>query len=169
MNRNERNIVLIGMPGCGKTTIGKLLAEHLGRKFTDLDSYIEKKQGLSINEIFRKGEQEFRRLESEAIITMENEKNTIIATGGGVVKNPSNMASLSKNGIIVYIDRSIGNIAGDIRTDTRPLLAEGKERLEGLYSERHKLYEQYSDLTVKNDGNLQETLENIISFVKTKA
>lgn len=169
MDKDTRNIVLIGMPGCGKTTIGKLLAARLGRKFIDIDCCIERQRGCTINEIFRQGEEVFRRLEAEAVFALENERASVITTGGGVVKNPSNMDSLHKNGIIVYIDRSVQNIAGDIDTSTRPLLAEGKSRLKGLYAERHELYGKYCDFTVKNDGPIAKTLESIIGLLNTKA
>lgn len=167
MSDEARNIVLIGMPGCGKTTIGKLLASRLGRKLIDTDACIERVQGCTINEIFKQGEHEFRRLEAEAILSLEQERSAVITTGGGVVKNPANMSSLKKNGIIVYIDRSIENIAGDIDTSTRPLLAQGKDRLEGLYAERHELYSKYCDFTVKNDGLITAAVESIIGMLDT--
>jgi len=166
---NKRNIVLIGMPGCGKTTIGKLLAERLGKKFIDIDAYIEKLQGCTINEIFKQGEEVFRSLETEAVFALEKERSAVITTGGGIVKNPMNMSSLKKNGIIVYIDRSIESIAGDIDTSTRPLLAEGIGRLKGLYAERHELYSEYCDFIVNNDGLITETMESIIGLLNNKA
>lgn len=167
MDKETRNIVLIGMPGCGKTTIGKLVAERLQRKLIDIDAYIEKVQGCTINEIFKHGEGEFRRLETEAVLALEQERSAVITTGGGVVKDPVNMSSLKKNGIIVYIDRSIESITADIDINTRPLLAQGKGRLEGMYAERHELYSKYCDFTVKNDGPIIETVESIISLTDT--
>lgn len=165
MNSETRNIVLIGMPGCGKTTIGKLLAARLGRKLIDIDAYIEKVQGCTINEIFELGEETFRRLETEAVLALEQERSAVITTGGGVVKNPMNMSSLKKNSIIVYIDRSIESITGDIDTSTRPLLAQGKSRLEGLYAERHELYSKYCDFIAKNEGLITDTVDSIISLM----
>ena len=157
----NKNIVLIGMPGCGKTTLGKLLAEKLGRKLTDIDHYIEEKEGCAINDIFEYGEEAFRNIETKAVLDLEEEEASVIATGGGVVKRASNMDSLKKNGIIVYIDRSIKDIAIDIDIRTRPLLANSIERLTELYFERHDLYRRYSDLTVKNEGKITEVVENI--------
>ncbi len=164
MNKDERNIVLIGMPGCGKTTIGRLLAHRLGRSFIDIDSYIEKQAGCTVSRIFRQGEEVFRRLEAEAVLALENVKASVITTGGGIVKNASNMESLRKNGIIIYIDRSIEDISGDIDISTRPLLADGGDRLVQLYNERHELYRKYSDFTVENKGTLAATAEKIINI-----
>lgn len=166
MNDTERNIVLIGMPGCGKTTIGRLLANELGRKFIDIDSCIEKQEGCTINQIFERGEQLFRKLETEAVYALENEKASVITTGGGIVKNASNLESLNKHGIIIYIDRNIKDIAEDINICTRPLLAKGAHQLEQLHAERHDLYKKYSDFTVKNDGQITDVIDCIIRLLK---
>jgi shikimate kinase len=162
MANNSKNIVLIGMPGCGKTIIGKLLAEKLGKKFIDIDSLIEKQEGCTINELFRHGEEYFRNLETEAVLALEKEEASVIATGGGTVKRASNIESLKKNGIIVYIDRSVRDIKADIDASTRPLLSNGTDRLVQLYAERHDLYRKYSNFTIKNEGEIAETVKNII-------
>ena len=169
MIKDERNIVLIGMPGCGKTTIGRLLAHRLCRSFIDIESYIEKQEGCTINSIFHQGEEVFRRLEAEAVLALEAVKASVITTGGGIVKNALNMKSLHKNGIIVYIDRSIEDIAGDIDISTRPLLANGADRLVQLYTERHELYQKYSDFTVENKGTVAAAVENIIWALDNKS
>ncbi len=169
MADNGKNIVLIGMPGCGKTIIGKLLSERLGKKFIDIDSLIERQEGCTISELFRHGEEYFRNLETEAVLALEKEETSIIATGGGTVKRASNMESLKKNGIIFYIDRSVSDITGDIDASTRPLLAGGADRLVQLYAERHDLYKRYSDFTVKNEGEITEVVENIIDIFLNKA
>lgn len=165
MNIRDKNIVLIGMPGCGKTSLGMLLAQMLGRKLTDIDLYIEEQAGCTISDIFQEGEEVFRNLETEAVLALEEEKALIIATGGGVVKRASNMESLKKNGIIVYIDRSIKDIAADIDIGKRPLLGNRSDRLMQLYSERHELYKKYSDFIVKNEGEIGETAKKIINIL----
>lgn len=166
MLKDDRNIVMIGMPGCGKTTIGRILAHRLGRNFIDMDEYIEKQQGCTIGQLFRQGEQHFRKLEAEAAKALEDVKASVITTGGGIVKNTSNMESLRKNGIIIFLDRSIEDIAGDVDTSTRPLLAEGTAQLAKLYTERYDLYRKYSDYTVKNTGEIVGVVENIKRIIE---
>jgi len=158
----KSNLVLIGMPGSGKTTIGGLLAEKLGRKFIDIDVFIEKQAGCTINELFRqRGEEYFRKLETEVVLAMEKEEASVISTGGGIVKRASNMESLKKNGIIIFVDRSINDIMNDIDASTRPLLADGADRLIKLHAERYALYSKYSDFTFVNKGKINEIVENI--------
>lgn len=165
MADSSKNIILIGMPGSGKTMIGRLLSERLEKKFIDIDGLIEKQEGYTINELFRHGEEYFRNLETEAVLALEKEEALIISTGGGTVKRVRNMESLKKNGIVVYIDRPIKNITGDIDASTRPLLSKGTDRLVQLYAERHDLYKKYSDFTVKNEGEIAEVVENIIKLI----
>lgn len=165
MIKDDRNIVLIGMPGSGKTTVGRILARRLGRNFIDMDEYIERQQGCTISQLFLQGEQHFRRLEVEAAKTLESVKASVITTGGGIVKNAANMESLRKNGIIIYLDRSVEDIASDVDTSTRPLLADGTAQLAKLYAERYDLYRKYSDYTVKNTGEIVGVVENIIRIV----
>ena len=157
----SKNIVLIGLSGCGKTSIGKLLAEKLGRKFIDIDDLIEKQEGCTINELFRQGEEHFRNLETKAVLALEKEKALVISTGGGVVKRAVNMKSLKKNGIIIFIDRDISDIMNDIDTSTRPLLAGGRDRLLQMHAERYDLYKEYSDFTVYNGSKAADVVEDI--------
>lgn len=159
-----KNIVLIGMPGCGKTTIGKILSEELHMKFCGVDEYIEENTGKTIPEIFQKGEEEFRRIEREAVEEISKEKNTVIATGGGVIKSFESIENLRKNGIIVYINRPLENILEDIDTDNRPLIKDEKEKLYTLYKERYLLYKEYCDYEVMNIGSLHEVVEKIIEI-----
>lgn len=167
MYNSSKNIVLIGMPGCGKTTIGRLIAKKLDMKFIDIDGLIEEKEGCTVSELFRQGEEHFRKLETEVVLALEKEEASVIATGGGAIKRALNMESLKKNGIIVYVDRSIEDIAGDIDISARPLLAGGVGRLAQLHAERDDLYKKYSDFLVNNEGETAEIVENIINiFIK---
>ncbi|NLY46875.1 MAG: shikimate kinase [Tissierella sp.] len=161
-----KNIVLIGMPGCGKTTIGKLLSDQLNIKYCGIDEYIEKSTGKTIPEIFKNGEERFRRIEREAVKEISKEENTVIATGGGVIKYIENIDNLRKSGIIVYINRPLENIIEDIDIDNRPLIKDKKEKLYTLYEERYLLYKEYCDYEVMNTGSLQEVTQKIIGIIK---
>lgn len=158
----SRNIVLIGMMGCGKTTIGRLLSEKLKMNFIDMDEYIEKSAGSTIGNIFKKEEEHFRTLESEAAYKINQVTYSVISTGGGIVKKSSNIELLKTNGIIFFIDRPIKDIAEDIEISSRPLLSRSKEKLFEIYNDRYKLYKNCCDVIVKNDKDIQTTAEKII-------
>ena len=162
MERIDKNIVLIGMPGCGKSSIGKKLAEILKLEFLDVDVYIEEKWNMSIPEIFEKGEACFRQIETRALEEVSAEAPRVISTGGGIVKDYRNIEILRKNSVIIYINRPIEAIAGDIDIENRPLLAEGRERVYSLYAERRQLYEDYSDMEIQNDESEDEAVLKII-------
>lgn len=162
----NKNIVFIGLPGSGKTSIGKLVSERLLLPFYDVDAYIEKKEGRLIREIFLQGEDYFRTLESQAIKEISELCPSVISTGGGSVKIPSNMEILQKNSTIFYINRPIENIIQDIDISSRPLLAEGIQKLYRLYEERYPLYKKYSDMEVLNDATFQEVVANIVELIK---
>lgn len=157
----KNNVILIGMPGCGKTTIGKILSEKIKMKFIDIDEYIEKTEKKSISDIFKDGEKVFRNIESKTVIELSSMNNMIISTGGGVIKRRKNMTVLSGKGIIVFINRPLNKIMSDVDTETRPLLKEGKEKLKKLYKERFELYKEYCDFEVLNDENVEKVIEHI--------
>ncbi|MFV0502359.1 MAG: shikimate kinase [Lachnospirales bacterium] len=148
---SNTNVVLIGMPGCGKTTIGKALESKLNKKYISIDGYIEEKEQMTIPEMFAISEDYFR--EKEALYTKEisKMKNVIIDTGGGIVLNPENMNELYKNGTVFYINRSLKNIKSTMITDNRPLLQKDtNEKLDKLYKERSSLYEKYGEIKITN-------------------
>lgn len=161
----SKNVVLIGMPGCGKTTIGKILSEKLGFKFVDVDQFVEENSGKSITELFNEGEEFFRRLEREAVQKLSREKNLVISTGGGVIKNYLNIRELKENGVVIFIDRPVENIAKDVEVSTRPLLKGGVHKLKELFHERYELYKKYCDLHVMNDSDIEETVEKIMRMI----
>ena len=161
-----KNIVLIGMPGCGKSTLGKALAEKLGRPFIDADSYLEEREGKTIPELFAVSETCFRDAEERTIKELSQQEGLVIATGGGVVKRASNIDCLRQSGVILFIDRSPDDIVSDVEVGTRPLLAEGPEKVYVLYQERIAMYRKSADIQIHNQGTLAEVLENIAQAVK---
>ena len=156
----DRNIVLIGMPACGKTTVGHALATLLGRRFVDVDEEIVKKHG-DIPEIFAKeGEAIFRLYESEVIAEICKEHRLVIATGGGAVLKERNRLNLRQNGMIVWIRRAL-----DALTDEGRPLSQGG-RIEALYRERELIYKLLAELAVDNDKNIESVVGEIAREVK---
>jgi shikimate kinase len=162
MKENKKNIVLIGMPGSGKTTIGKILSKRLGIRLVDIDKYIEFSTGKTIPQIFQEGEEVFRRLERETVNKLSRERGIIISTGGGTVKDYGNIEALKKNGIIIFIDRPIENIAANANIRKRPLLKDGIQNLYAIYNERYELYKNYCDYQIANVKGLEEIVQRII-------
>ncbi|WP_194191135.1 shikimate kinase [Clostridium chrysemydis] len=160
-------IILIGMPGCGKTTIGKVLARELNYNFYDMDEYIEEKNNKTIKEIFNKSEEEFRNLETKACEELINKKRVVISTGGGVITRDKNVEIL-KDGIIVFINRPLSKILEDVDVSNRPLLKGGKERLYKLYDERFLKYRKASNIEIVNEGFLRDTIDKLEEELKGK-
>ncbi len=161
MLKDRCNIVLIGMPSAGKTTIGKMLEEKLGKEFFDLDDMIIAKAGKSIPEIFQEsGETGFRAIETEVAIEASKMNNKIIATGGGVVKHKVNMDFLRLNGITIFIDRDIDKL---ISSDPNRPLSSSKQALQQMYKERYPLYQKYATYVAVNNANIDETVDDIVN------
>jgi shikimate dehydrogenase len=151
------NVILIGMPGSGKSTVGKLLAEKMGREFVDADSQIVAYAGITIPEIFTQcGEEGFRQIETQVLSELGKKSGLVIATGGGCVTRPENAPLLRQNGTIFWLTRNLGKLP----TDGRPLSQSSK--LETMYQVRKPLYEAFADYIIDNDGPLQETLDQIL-------
>ena len=158
LSRQMKNIVLIGMPGCGKSTIGNLLARKLGRKFVDADEEIIQLAGKSIPEIFAQdGEDAFRQWESDALAHLGKQSGLVIATGGGCVTRQRNYPALHQNGSIVWLERDLSLLP----TDGRPLSQ--SNRLEEMYAVRKPLYEAFADVRVANTGSPEDTVTEILS------
>ena len=160
------NIVLVGLSGSGKTTIGKLLEKYLPNlKFVDTDEIIVKQENRSINDIFAKdGEEKFREIEKSVVEKVSKENDLIISTGGGVVLNKENMINLKKNGIVFYLKTSPEVIAERLKNDnTRPLLKvdDVKEKLYKMLEIRGKLYEE-ADITINTDEKSSEKVSKLI-------
>lgn len=155
------NIVLIGMPGCGKSTVGAMLAEQLDRRLVDTDAEIIKLAGMSIPEIFaRHGQSHFRQLEKKVIREYGKRSGLIIATGGGCVTEADNYDALHQNGRIFWLVRELEQLP----TDGRPLSQAGK--LEQLYHEREPLYNRFSDCLIDNNGAPNQTISQILSALE---
>ena len=159
-------IVLIGMPGCGKSTLGRHLAEMLGRDFIDADPEIEKDAGKTIPELFAVSENHFREQETITTKRLAKLQDKVLAMGGGVVLRQENIISLKENGLIVFLDRSPEDIIGDVDTQTRPLLAAGRRRIYDLYAQREALYRAAADVTVQNNGSMQDVLASLVEATK---
>jgi shikimate kinase len=144
----KTNIVLVGLMGSGKTTVGRILSRMLKMDFIDSDEDIERNYG-PIKNLFEKSEEHFRNIESMRIKMISQKSNTVISTGGGVVLRPENMEALRENGIVFYLDRPVDQIVASIDTSERPLLKDGAEALFRLQKERSGLYLKYSDYVIK--------------------
>ncbi len=160
-----KNIVLIGIMGCGKTTISQLLAQKLNRSVVDMDEYIVEKFHMTINEMFDISEDYFRDNESICCQDVSNLDGYIISTGGGVIKRKKNIDELKKNGIVIYIDRPVINILEDVETSSRPLLKDGPQKLYDLYDERNQIYLDSCDYHVMNDSSLEAIVDKIINII----
>ena len=155
------NLVLIGMPGCGKTTLGNMLAEKTGRTFVDADEQIVLRAGKSIPEIFAQGgESLFRDLETEVLKALGKQSGLIIATGGGCVTQDRNYPLLHQNGSIVWLKQDISRLP----IDGRPLSQSGN--LEQMYEIRKPMYEAFADHTVDNSGDAADVLSKILEVLK---
>ena len=161
LKADTESIALIGMPGCGKTTVGRALAEQLGRPIVDLDEEIGEHTGISPEQWIRAaGEDVFRAAETETLRTVSSRTGIVLACGGGVVMRPENLALLRQNSRIVWIERELCKL----KTDGRPLSQTGS--LDAMYALRKPLYEEFSDLRVQNDGSTEETAKSILEALK---
>ena len=155
---DKENIVLIGMPGCGKSTVGAILAERTGRVLIDSDTRIVQKSGMQISDIFVKfGEAHFRVLEREVIEEISAESGCVIATGGGAVIDPQNVKQLRKNGRLYFLDRPLADL---LPTEDRPL-ASSAEAIRARYEERYEIYSRSADEVIKEFETAEITANKI--------
>lgn len=157
LSRRAQNIVLIGMPGCGKSSAAQLLAEKTGRPILDCDAEIALRAGKSIPEIFaEEGEEGFRRRETEVLADFGKQSGAILATGGGCVTREENYPLLHQNGVIFHLLRDCEKLP----TDGRPISQAND--LRSLFERRRAMYERFADVTVDNNASLLETVERIL-------
>ena len=155
------NIILIGMPGCGKSTIGRKLAEALDKEFVDADEALEAHFGRKITDIIpQDGEPAFRTMETEILEMLGKKSGLIIATGGGCITQQRNYPLLHQNGTIFWLKRDLEKLP----THGRPLSQ--KNKLSELYQVRKPLYQAFADVTIDNDGQTHETIQQILEALK---
>ncbi len=162
--RQKENIVLIGMPTAGKSTVGRIIAEKLGKSFFDSDELAAALEGKSIPGIFAEGgENAFRKIEHRAITLLSKQRGAVIATGGGAVLREENMAALRKNGRLYYLERPLEALSAD---ENHPL-SQTAEQLAELFAARKPLYEKYCDTKITVTGGAEETAAAVLEdFLK---
>ena len=156
--REKMNLVLIGMPGCGKSTIARKLAEISGRPAVDIDQRIVERIGMPIRDFFaQQGEARFRQIEAEILAEVTLQTGQIIATGGGIVKDWENVRRLRQSGKVYFLDRSLDQLETD---PSRPL-SSSREALRQLYDQRIDLYRAACDQQIENNGSADETARRL--------
>ena len=161
LQRQFQNIVLVGMPGCGKSTQARLIAKALGKHAVDTDTVVEQTTGMSIPVIFeQQGEATFRRLEAAVVQELGRSSGKVIATGGGAILTDENRQALRQNAIVVFLERELDALA----TNGRPL-SRDREALENLYKQRLPLYREAADVTVTVSDTRQDTCRRILEAI----
>lgn len=154
------DLVLIGMPSCGKTTVGTAVAERLGKTFIDTDEEVLRLTGRTPAEIIESdGEAAFRKTESDAVFEASKKTGAVIATGGGAVLSADNIRRLKANGFVVWIKRDLRELSAE----NRPL-SQGADKIAELYAVRRPLYEKSADGTVYNDGDIEKTIRETVKL-----
>ena len=157
LRRQMENLILIGMPGCGKSTLGAEIAGILGKQFVDADTALEESTGRTIPEIFATdGEKGFRKLETAVLGELGKQSGLVIATGGGCVTQPENYSLLHQNGMIFWLRRDLSSLP----TEGRPLSQ--ANRLDEMYRIRKPLYEAFADQIIENDGSIETAASEIL-------
>lgn len=163
------NIFLVGLMGAGKTTVGRLLARHLGKTFIDADQELEARTGVRIPVIFElEGEAGFREREAALLAELVQRRDIVLATGGGAVLRPENRALLAKNGIVVYLDAAVDDLYARTRHDrNRPLLqtADPRARLKELHESRDPLYREIADIVVTSG---QHSAQHVVREIERR-
>ena len=161
-----KNLVLIGLSGCGKSTIGRRLARRMRMPLLDTDAMIEKNSGRTIPDIFAEdGETGFRDMESACARQAAAGSGAVISTGGGMILREENMKALAENGLIVFIDRHPSHILRSTSLGDRPLVQNDRDRLFRLHAERIDLYRRYAHVTVFNNGGPRTLKRRILQIL----
>lgn len=164
MMTQVENIVLVGMPGAGKTTIGRALAERTGKTFVDLDEEFVRRVGVSIPEYFKsRGEAAFRNAESALAAEFGKKTGQVLATGGGVILRDENQIHLRMNGAVIFLERALDALP----TDGRPV-SQATASLNDLYQERLPRYLEASDVRIVNDRGVSDAMERVIDWLQQR-
>ena len=163
IKQDKENIVLIGMPASGKSTVGKILAERLGREFVDTDDLITERIGMPISDYFKQeGEEQFRMIEAEVVKELADKTSLVIATGGGAILKRENVENLRYNGRLFFIDRPLKKL---VPTESRPLSSD-KASIEKRYNERYSIYCSLCDVYIDADCDANGVAERILENYK---
>ena len=157
------NIILVGMPSAGKTTIGKITAEKMGREFVDTDEVISQRYGMPKDIIKTQGEATFRKIEADLFSEFSKKSSLVISTGGGIVTIPENLEKCRQNGYCVFIERKIELL----ETKGRPL-SQGDGAIQKLYEVRKPLYKSFAESAVKNDDTPEKVADIVINKFKDR-
>ena len=162
-----KNLVLIGLSGCGKSTFGRRLAKRLRLPLLDTDVMIDKKTGRTIPDIFAAdGESGFRDIESACAREAAAVQGAVISTGGGMILREENMKELSQNGLVVFIDRHPSRILRSTTLKDRPLVQDDRDKLFRLYAARLALYRRHADVTIPNHGGPRTLKRRILQVLR---
>ncbi len=166
----DRHIFLIGMQGCGKSSLGKRVARETGLSFADTDAMVAGSAGGTVNDFFAQyGEETFRKAETGALALLTRARPMMISTGGGTVMNPVNRHIMRSWGTIVLIDRPLEEILTDIKLDRRPTLRDGGlTEVERVYNERIQIYRDLADIVVRNDQGYHMAVYTLSRLVRER-
>ena len=166
----DRHLFLIGMQGCGKSSLGKRAAREAGVPFADTDAVVAQSAHCTVNEFFEQyGEETFRRAETAALTALTYARPMVISTGGGTVMNPVNRQIMRSWGAIVLIDRPLEEILGDIKLDRRPTLRDGGlAEVERIYHERFPVYRDLADIVLKNNQGYHMAVYTLVRLIRER-
>ncbi len=161
-----KNIYLTGMMGCGKSTVGKVLADQKKLIFADTDSLIADREEKTIKEIFAdSGEEYFRSVESKVLKNVSNNIEWVVSCGGGMILSDENIKIMKKTGVIIYVYRDIEDIEKDITTQNRPLLNKTASNIRSIFDRRKGRYENSADYVIINDKAPEDAAKKIIELL----